>query len=388
MSSVIIKDETDKTLVNIDLAGRSLGKYLKSAASLRTLFSAPKLLASPLSEQNGSRTLALTLDTSVPVGRNAELSLSAGASAAIGIHPAGTDLFDDGDLQAPESVPNGTTYTSLTLEAILGAALGVEAGSISFGFSGGTSIRYGYYHPFDVVGQDPPVKEAVERLLAAAVFPADVDDVTKLPVGSFATIAGEGELTLHGRGGTQRDVESARHAESAARRHRRDAHASRVGLGEGGVESQRRLRAASRQARRLTRPAVVLQAPRPLAVDLGQGPRRRVGAGPRQGHVDDAHDRDQSQSRSGRDRARGRGDGRRVDRSDSESGRRQRRSIADHLRAARTVVTTGAGRALQLRDRCVAAGSGVDDGGGRSAAWPSRVDRGGRRHRGGPFAAC
>ena len=95
-------------------------------------------------------------------------------------------------------VPNGTTYTSLTLEAILGAALGVEAGSISFGFSGGTSIRYGYYHPFDVVGQDPPVKEAVERLLAAAVFPADVDDVTKLPVGSFATIAGEGELTFTG----------------------------------------------------------------------------------------------------------------------------------------------------------------------------------------------
>ena len=141
MSSVIIKDETDKTLVNIDLAGKSLGKYLQSAASLRTLFSAPKLLESPLSEHDGSRTLALSLDTDIPVGRNAELSLNAGASAAIGIHPAGTKLFDDGDLQAPEMVPNGTTYTSLTLEAVLGAALGVEAGNISFGFSGGTSIR-------------------------------------------------------------------------------------------------------------------------------------------------------------------------------------------------------------------------------------------------------
>ena len=198
MSSVIIKDETDKTLVNIDLAGKSLGKYLQSAASLRTLFSAPKLLESPLSEHDGSRTLALSLDTDIPVGRNAELSLNAGASAAIGIHPAGTKLFDDGDLQAPEMVPNGTTYTSLTLEAVLGAALGVEAGNISFGFSGGTSIRYSYYHPFDIVGQDPPVKAAVERLLTAAVFPADVDDLSQLPAGAYATIAGEGELSFTG----------------------------------------------------------------------------------------------------------------------------------------------------------------------------------------------
>lgn len=198
MSSVIIKDETDKTLVDIDLTDKSLGKYLKSAASLRTLFSAPKLLASPLTEQNGSRTLALALDADVPVGRNAELSLSAGASAAIGIHAAGTDLFDDGDLQAPETVPNGSTYASLTLEAVLGAALGVEAGSISFGFSSGTSIRYGYYHPFDLVGQDPTVKDAVARLLSAAVFPADVADLAQLPARSFATIAGEGELTFKG----------------------------------------------------------------------------------------------------------------------------------------------------------------------------------------------
>lgn len=201
MSSVIIKDETGHALVDIDLAGKSLGKYLKSAASLRTLFSAPGLLASPIGEQHGSRTLGLALDADVPVGRNAELSLNASASAGIGIHPAGTDLFDDGDLQAPEAVPNGTTYASLTLEAVLGAALGVQAGSISFGFSGGTSIRYGYYHPFDIVGQDPSVKEAIERLLGAAVFPGDVDDLTRLPAGSFATIAGEGEITFEGEAG-------------------------------------------------------------------------------------------------------------------------------------------------------------------------------------------
>lgn len=201
MSSLTIKDENDKALVNIDLAGKSLGRYLRSAVSLRTLFSARTLLASRLTDQDGSRTLALALDTDVPVGRKAELSLNAGASAAIGIHPAGSDLFDDGDLQAPETVAPGTSYASLTLEAVFGAALGVEAGRISFGFSGGTSIRYGYYHPFDVVGQDPSVKDAVERLLAGAVFPADLDDLTQLPAGAFATIAGEGELGFNGVAG-------------------------------------------------------------------------------------------------------------------------------------------------------------------------------------------
>ena len=35
----------------------------------------------------------------------------------------------------------------IALEATLDAALGVQAGHVSFGFSGGTAMRYRYYHP-------------------------------------------------------------------------------------------------------------------------------------------------------------------------------------------------------------------------------------------------
>ena len=38
----------------------------------------------------------------------------------------------------------------------------------------------------------------MKAMLAAAVFPSDADDVGRLPVGAFVSVAGEGELTLRG----------------------------------------------------------------------------------------------------------------------------------------------------------------------------------------------
>lgn len=198
MSRLTITDENAEALVELDLAATGLGKYLKSAATLRALFPAKKVLASPLTERQGSRTLALAHDAEIPVGKNAVLSINGGASVGFGIHPSGSTLFDDGDLQGTRIVPNGTTFTSLGFEVVLGVSGSVTSGSIGFGFSGGTSMRYGYYHPFDVVGNSPTVKSAIVTLLGATVVPADVDDLTRLPVGSIATVAGEGELSFSG----------------------------------------------------------------------------------------------------------------------------------------------------------------------------------------------
>ena len=173
-------------------------KVSEISGDAAALFPAKKVLASPLTERQGSRTLALAHDAEIPVGKNAVLSINGGASVGIGIHPAESTLFDDGDLQGTRIVPNGTTFTSLGFEVVLGVSGSVTSGSIGFGFSGGTSMRYGYYHPFDVVGTSPTVKSAIVTLLGATVVPADVDDLTRLPVGSIATVAGEGELSFSG----------------------------------------------------------------------------------------------------------------------------------------------------------------------------------------------
>ena len=157
-----------------------MGKYLKSAASLRSVVPLARVFSKPLTEVSGARELALAVEQDVPIGDDKELSISAGAGAKLGVHEAGSEIFAGTDLQAPVTIPNGTTYTSLQLEALIKAALTGTTGSIGFGFSAGTAFRYAYFHPFDTVGDELNVGDALKAMLSAAVFPADADDLGRL----------------------------------------------------------------------------------------------------------------------------------------------------------------------------------------------------------------
>ena len=118
-----IKDDNGKELLSTNLTGGGLGKYLKSAASLRSVVPLAKVFSKPLTEVSGARELALAVEQDVPIGEDKELSISAGAGAKLGVHEAGSEIFAGTDLQAPVTVPNGTTFTSLQLEALIKAAL-------------------------------------------------------------------------------------------------------------------------------------------------------------------------------------------------------------------------------------------------------------------------
>ena len=191
MPTITIKDEQGDELLKTDLSGGGLGKYLKSAASLRSLVPLAKSFSKPLANGEGERELALAIDQDVPVGKSGELSIGGGASVAVGLHPSGGTMFAGSDLKAEVAVPNGTTYASLTVEALLKAGLAGTKGQISFGFDAGTALRYGYFHPFDIVGNTENVGSAVKTMLSAAVFPADAEDLARLSVGAYASLAGE-----------------------------------------------------------------------------------------------------------------------------------------------------------------------------------------------------
>ena len=269
MSRLTITDENAEALVELDLAATGLGKYLKSAATLRALFPAKKVLASPLTERQGSRTLALAHDAEIPVGKNAVLSINGGASVGIGIHPSESTLFDDGDLQGTRIVPNGTTFTSLGFEVVLGVSGSVTSGSIGFGFSGGTSMRYGYYHPFDVVGTSPTVKSAIVTLLGATVVPADVDDLTSSRR-QHRYGCGRGRALIQWRGDAQCDVEPV--GDTGTSTHRNGgSHAGGIGVGQCRMASQWRIRAAGGEGHQVCGAAVLLPTPRPVAGGVGQG---------------------------------------------------------------------------------------------------------------------
>ena len=193
-----IKDDNGKELLSTNLTGGGLGKYLKSAASLRSVVPLAKVFSKPLTEVSGARELALAVEQDVPIGDEKALSISAGAGAKLGVHEAGSEIFAGTDLQAPVTIPNGTTYTSVQLEALIKAALTGTKGSIGFGFAAGTAFRYAYFHPFDTVGDEKSVGDALKAMFSSAVFPADADDLGRLAVGSFVSLAGEGELTISG----------------------------------------------------------------------------------------------------------------------------------------------------------------------------------------------
>jgi hypothetical protein len=196
MPTITIKDEDGKELLSTDLPGHGLGRYFQAAASLRSLVSIAQAFSKPLADRQGTRTLGLTLDEDLPVGAAGELSISGGANAGIGVHESGDTILTGSDLMAPVTVPNGTSYTSLTLEAQLTAGVAGAARALGFGFQAGTAIRYAYFHPFDIVATSPAVRDAMMTMIAAAVFPAEVDDVMRLPVGAYASVAGDGEISF------------------------------------------------------------------------------------------------------------------------------------------------------------------------------------------------
>src|SRR5215207_765072 len=108
-----LKDDNGKELLSTNLTGGGLGKYLKAAASLRSVVPLAKVFSKPLTEVSGARELALAVEQDVPIGDEKALSISAGAAARLGVHEAGSELFAESDLQAPVTVPNGSTYTSI-----------------------------------------------------------------------------------------------------------------------------------------------------------------------------------------------------------------------------------------------------------------------------------
>jgi hypothetical protein len=196
MPTITVRDQDGKELFTTT-PQQGLGKYLKDATAVRSTVSLALAMARPVSAIEGGRATELILDKDVPVGAASELSISAGARVSVNAHQSGTRIFDGSDLQAPVTVPDGRAYASLTLEALLKADLAGTSGPLSFGFTGGTALRYGYFQPFDNAAA-PTLQQALATMFSAAVFPADVDDLVRLPVDAYASVSGEGEITFKG----------------------------------------------------------------------------------------------------------------------------------------------------------------------------------------------
>ena len=201
MPAFKILDELNTSFLDISSGKQSgLGKYLPdSVVKLLALRPIAKSLQKPLSESpTNPVTLEFSTPDPIPLGPGGDLALEAGVRAAVGVHHPDELLFPADDLRDAISVPSGTAYVSLSLSPRVKAQFEAERGALAFGFAAGTSIGVRYYHPFDVAGSDPTLARALTETIQQAVLPADVDDLAALPIGSYASVEGEGEVQLTG----------------------------------------------------------------------------------------------------------------------------------------------------------------------------------------------
>jgi hypothetical protein len=67
--AIAIQDENGKDVLTSDMSGQGLGKDLRSPAALRSLLPVAAIVGTTPSAADGSRDLALTLDSDVPSAR-------------------------------------------------------------------------------------------------------------------------------------------------------------------------------------------------------------------------------------------------------------------------------------------------------------------------------
>ncbi len=200
MSAFSVLDNLNIPLLDIDMSRSGLNRFLPDRA-VRLLALRPLASALPrhLSELS---TTPLALDFSLPdrvsLGGPGNLSLGAGARTEIGVHKDGAPLFAAEDLQDAVHAPSGTAYVSATFTPRVDVGLGAERGPLAFGFDAGASLGVRFFQPFDVAGADPTLAEALATTLQQAVIPAEVADLAALPMGAYASVAGDGAVEIRG----------------------------------------------------------------------------------------------------------------------------------------------------------------------------------------------
>jgi len=201
MPAFKLLDQLNTALLDINTPGGSgLGRYLPDRV-VRLLALRP--MASALQTRlSDARTAPVSMEFSsgdaLEFGGPGDLALQAGASIDVGVHQADELLFPADDLRDAISVPGGTAYVSIAMTPQVAARLDGERGPLAFGFSAGGSVRFRFYQPFDVAGADPTLAEALAGTLEGAVLPGSLDDLATMPVGSYASVEGNGALRLSG----------------------------------------------------------------------------------------------------------------------------------------------------------------------------------------------
>ena len=197
---------TDK--VGVEVAAElneesALAKYLKGLSKLKfeglnfAEVANVTLDQAPLSSFDTGVTFSQPID----VGKHSELQIAAGVSGGIKLlSSADQSLFDPAVFGDPIPINANQRYVAINATAKFAPNFSTESGDLSFGLSGGSSIGFSTYRLFEKPEAAPfPLwLEALKDSVANFVIPRDVADISRMSVGSVATVEGNGSLRVSG----------------------------------------------------------------------------------------------------------------------------------------------------------------------------------------------
>jgi hypothetical protein len=139
-----------------------------------------------------SATTSITFEQPIPLGTSDE-ELSVGVSGSMSTCKL-SSLCDAELYEKVQGLPADTQkYLSMSLRATLSANFNAKAGDLKLGFDAGTDVTLTSSQPAnDTDLLLPAVKASLERFM----LPADVEDISRMPPLSVASVEGNGSLQL------------------------------------------------------------------------------------------------------------------------------------------------------------------------------------------------
>ena len=195
---------TDQLGFNVDAEinpDSTIAKYIKDLSKLKF----PKLNFQELTnfrlDQAPVKSAQTGIEFEQPVNigiDDTEMKIGAGVSGSLRlVSAADKQLFDPEVFADPIDIGPNQIYVGLGTAASLSTGLTHKTGDLGFGFNAGSQITLTSYKLFESTPQ-PLFVDALKESIASFSLPGDLEDVSKLPVGSVVTVEGNGNIKISG----------------------------------------------------------------------------------------------------------------------------------------------------------------------------------------------
>lgn len=198
---------TDQLGFNVDAEinpDSAIAKYIKGLTKLKF----PKLDLASLKDSTLDQAPLKNLQTGIefeqPIDigiEDGEMKVGAGVSGSFSVlSGADEQLFDPEVFGDPIAIGPNQFYVGVAIAATLSSELTHTLGDLGFGFNAGSEVNLQTYRLFERSGSGsvPKFVDALQETIRSFSIPGDLEDLTRMKVGSVLAVEGNGKLKFSG----------------------------------------------------------------------------------------------------------------------------------------------------------------------------------------------